>query len=367
MFLPSIGEKPFRTQASGDLSHVEPYTEQVVLFDGQAISFPEHQYHPPQDSSLTAGEAMSSSYSLVHGFVSNRTAYDEYNVPIIDGSIYMCFQNIFKMHPIFDSVIVKVLHGDPKGHFVLQAARVSHKTNLVKERITKVVTETACSKASSNTVSKRTEEKETVSFPSNHIKNGIDICDEARAVLSRIHFIPRVNSDQLTFLFQRATVVLHPFPFDGSKTASDVLGSGVPLVTFPQRYLRGRLASTFYATMALHEIDPEVKSTTCCVASDIGDYVSKVLRLGLDDEYRSRVANAIQQRKHRIYDDQETSFEWARFLTRALGVRVTDKDLARQMDYSPQSWQKAEFHSEIMLDQQRRWRRAKMEAHILSQ
>lgn len=364
-------EHPFRTQASGDLSHMEPYTEQVVLFDGQAISFPEHQYHPQQDSSLSAGEAMYSSYSITNsnGDHSNHIGYDDLNVPIVEkGSIYMCFQNIFKMHPIFDSVIVDVLHGDPRGHFVLQAARVNHKTNLVKERIKKVVTETTCSKIPySNPVKKRKLENESENILSNSTKNEMDICSEAKALLSRIHFIPRVNSDQLTFLFQRATVVLHPFPFDGSKTASDVLGSGVPLVTFPQRYLRGRLASTLYATMALHEIDTGVKSTTCCIASDIGDYISKVLRLGLDTEYRNRVANAIQLRKHRIYDDQETSFEWARFLTRALGVRITDEDLSRQMDYVPQSWQKAEFHSEIILDQQRRWRRAKIEAHILSQ
>lgn len=32
-------EHPFRTQMSGDKNHLEHYSEQVVLFDGQAISF----------------------------------------------------------------------------------------------------------------------------------------------------------------------------------------------------------------------------------------------------------------------------------------------------------------------------------------
>lgn len=332
-------EHPFRTQISGDLSHVEPYSEQVVLFDGQALSFPQNQIHSKQDIGLAAGEAVSS-FSLLND---TGMSYDEFNLPLVDGkSLYFCFQSLFKITPVFDSVISKILHGDPHGHFILQASRSSQKNRAAKERIKAFIIDDACQGFSG-------------------------ICESAKDVLSRIHFIPRVKSDQLQMLFQRATVALHPFPFDGSKTASDILGSDVPLVIFPQRYLKGRLAETFYASMAMHEIDSEVAASKCCVANDIGDYISKVLRLGTDPQYRNRVASAIHKRKSRIYDDRETSFEWALFLTRSLGVSITREELALEMEFSPTDWQTEQFHQKVIQSQQSRWKRKKIEQFILSQ
>ena len=73
------------------------------------------------------------------------------------------------------------------------------------------------------------------------------------------------------------------------------------------------MASSFYTTMALHEIDPDLSASSCCVADNISDYISKALRLGQDENYRKRVSKAILARKDRIFDDRQTSFEWARF------------------------------------------------------
>ena len=109
--------------------------------------------------------------------------------------------------------------------------------------------------------------------------------------------------------------------------------------------------------MALHEVDPFVASSLFCISSEVTDYVSKAVRLGTDGEYRTRVASAIRQRKHRIYDDAETSFEWARFLARATGVRVTPEELALE----------EEFHRGVIRMQQKRWKRAKQEQFVLSQ
>ncbi len=332
-------EHPFRTQISGDLGHMEPYTEQVVLFDGQALSFPRNPIHPPQDNNLAAGDATQPSSVLNE----TRRSYDDLNLPLTNNrqNLYVCFQSLFKIQPIFDSVIVKILHADPNGHLVLQASRSSKKTMTARERIKSFIINDTCYEYSG-------------------------ICKAAKDLLHRIHFIPRVKSDQLHELFQRATVALHPFPFDGSKTASDILGFGVPLVIFPQRYLKGRMAETFYASMAMHEIDTEVAAWKCCVASDIGDYVSKAIRLGTDPQYRSRVSSAINQRKDRIYDDRETSFEWSLFLTRVLGVSISREELALEMNYSPALWQTESFHQKVTRSQQARWRRRKLEQFILS-
>lgn len=323
---------------SGDQSSKEHYTEQVVLFDGQAISFPSSEPHPAQSSLLARGDAAESfSAYMISSIYDEPHSYDNVTgMPTdVNGPIYLCFQNIFKIHPAFDSILIKILQIDQEGHIVLQASRNYHKTLIVLDRIRDTVVYDVCPEVRK-------------------------ICKDAKSILERIHFIPRVESDRMIFIFQQASVMLHPFPFGGSKTASDALKAGIPLVTYPQAYLRGRLASTFYTTMALHEIDMDIASSKCCVATDEIDYIQKALKLGRDKTYRQKVSNAIQKRNHRIFDDIQTSFEWARFLTRSLGVVIDDDELALKMKYHPKPWQEDSFVQDAFIKMQQRWKRSMM-------
>jgi predicted O-linked N-acetylglucosamine transferase (SPINDLY family) len=200
---------------SGDKENLEPYSEQVVLLDGQAISFPHNEQHNPrQDRRFAAGDATTVVSASIN---TGEIHFDEYGIPSGDNiSVYMCFQNLFKIHPKFDIILMRILIADMNGHVVLQAARDHQHTNSVKGRIIDLVKSELCPKPQK------------------------DACQEAQNILSRIHFIPRVMSFDMKKVFQRSTVAIHPFPFGGSKTASDILGSGVPLVIYPQEYLRGR-------------------------------------------------------------------------------------------------------------------------------
>ena len=116
--------------------------------------------------------------------------------------------------------MIRILQIDQSGHVVLQAARNHQKTMTIVKRIHDTVVQEVCFYVGN--------------FP----------CKNANEILSRIHFIPRVKSDILKYVFDQATVILHPFPFGGSKTASDALKSGVPLVTYPQPFLRGKYISS---------------------------------------------------------------------------------------------------------------------------
>ena len=125
------------------------------------------------------------------------------------------------------------------------------------------------------------------------------------------------------------------------------------------------MAASFYTTMALHEVDPDVYAYSCCIASDVSDYISKALRLGQDVAYREKVSNAIMARNQRIFSDYQTSFEWARFLTRAVGVSVDDRDLALEMEYEPREWQEDQHLEQGIVEQQQRWRRSQMIKAVL--
>jgi hypothetical protein len=126
------------------------------------------------------------------------------------------------------------------------------------------------------------------------------------------------------------------------------------------------MAASFYTTMAIHEIDPDVYAYSCCIASDVSDYISKALRLGQDTTYREKVSKAIMARNQRIFSDDQISFEWARFLTRAVGVVVDDKDLALEMEYEPQEWQEDQHLEQGITDQQRLWRRSQLMKSVLN-
>ena len=132
---------------------------------------------------------------------------------------------------IFDTVILQILHADATGHVCLQAARDIRKTQLVRNRIRNYVSSRLCFQKVKN-------EDHT-----DYNDDGMIPCEAAQEILSRVHFIPRVKSDVMNQILLGASVILHPFPFGGSKTASDALALGVPLVTYPQKYLRGKCYS----------------------------------------------------------------------------------------------------------------------------
>eukprot|EP00592_Proboscia_alata_P016953 CAMPEP_0194395942 /NCGR_PEP_ID=MMETSP0174-20130528/124703_1 /TAXON_ID=216777 /ORGANISM="Proboscia alata, Strain PI-D3" /LENGTH=810 /DNA_ID=CAMNT_0039191933 /DNA_START=266 /DNA_END=2697 /DNA_ORIENTATION=+ len=274
-------EHPFRTHFSDKEEH---YSEQVVLFEGQAISFPATRTQlvntRPNNTALHKP-------SVDHFQMSDRL--QNFGIPYqLQGkTLYMCFQNLYKLQPLFDYVLASVLHGDESGHIILQAALNDSRTKRFSNRLKQTL--------------------EAVFCPDN---DNTANCVMSELALKRIHFIPRVQSDQMAAVLSLGTVVLHPFPFGGSKTAFDALLAAVPLVTFPQPYLRGRMAASFFITMELHTFDPSVGASVCCVASSISDYVSKSIRLGNDKIYRDKVIVALKARNHRISDDKQTSFEW---------------------------------------------------------
>jgi predicted O-linked N-acetylglucosamine transferase (SPINDLY family) len=319
-------EHPFRNQLETD-----HYSEQVVLFDGQAISFPATQYHSRQDPIVAAGDAQS---------LSAVTPLDEMRMlRRKNAHIYLCFQSVFKIQPLFDYVLADILQADHQGHVVLQASRYSNQTLTLSSRLQNVLSERFCGSRSAD-------------------------CPAMVDAYSRVHFVARVTSDQVLDLMKEASVILHPFPFGGSKTAFDAINSGTPIVTYPQQYLRGRMAAVFLRFMDLHEIDSD--AATCCIANSISDYVSKAIRLASNENYRFRVSRAIQQRRTRIFDDNFIALEWGRLLTRALGINATEEDLLSEMTFQREVYHQDDYFAKKVNDEQFRWRRSVVLSDVTS-
>lgn len=101
--------------------------------------------------------------------------------------IYMCFQSIQKMQPTFDHVLVDILIADPEAQIALQASRSSIQTTTLQQRLQAVLRERFCGLESIE-------------------------CTAMADAYSRVHFLPRVTSDEVLALMQKSSVVLHPFP-----------------------------------------------------------------------------------------------------------------------------------------------------------
>ncbi len=63
-----------------------------------------------------------------------------------------------------------------------------------------------------------------------------------------------------------------------------------------------------------------------CVARNRDSYVTLALTLGSDTDLRRRVASAIRDKSHTLWNDMQTVYEWAAFLSSVSGRRPPPPD-----------------------------------------
>jgi hypothetical protein len=132
----------------------------------------------------------------------------------------------------------------------------------------------------------------------------------------RLHMIERVSSEQFPALLKIADVILHPFPFDGSKTSADALEVHKPLVTLPTEYLRGRMGAAFLRTMNIPEL----------VARNRSEYVDIAVRLSQDVGFYDRMVEQIEGRVDLIWEDMSTPYAWTQLLCGLTGSAAPSWD-----------------------------------------
>ena len=98
------------------------------------------------------------------------------------------------MHPLFDTVFLDILRLNPDGIIVITGGRRQTWTDTYMKRLTQTLGNT---------------------------------------FMNRLHLIERVSAEKFLALLRIADVILHPFPFDGSRTSADGLVAGIPVLTMP--------------------------------------------------------------------------------------------------------------------------------------
>lgn len=182
--------------------------------------------------------------------------------------LYLCPQNLLKFHPDFDKILGQILRHDPKGKLVLLEA----KTKSWQEQLWR-------------------------RFQTN-------IPD----VISQIQWVPQLSYPDFINLMAVSDVMLDTIHYSGGNTSHEGLGVGIPIVTCPSKFLRGRLTLGRYKKIGVMD----------CVAIDSDEYVKIALRLGTDSMYREMIKAKILAANYSLYEDMEAVQELAQFFREAI-------------------------------------------------
>jgi CRISPR-associated protein Csy1 len=185
-----------------------------------------------------------------------------------DRHIYLCQQSLFKIHPVNDSLMARVLLADNDGILVCFQERSRQLTAQFTRRLAGAFA--AC---------------------------GLDF--EQRVVM-----LPHMPREDFLRVNQVSDVMLDTLRWSGGNTSLDALSTGLPPVTLPGAFMRGRQT---YAMLRLLGI-PEL------VATDQDDYVRIATRLAGDPDWRREISTRIVSGHEQLFDDMKPVAALQRFI-----------------------------------------------------
>ena len=185
-----------------------------------------------------------------------------FNLPA-DRPLYLCPQNLFKVHPDMDDLIAAILRRDPRGVVAFVEGRVRNWSALLRKRWQQIMPD----------------------------------------VQHQIVFVPRMREGDYLNLIALADVMLDTVHFNGMNTSLEAIAVGTPVVTLPGAFQRGRHTQAMYRRMGLDDL----------VADSADAYVDAAVRLANDGDYRRAVNSRIQANSAVLFEDADVVREFERF------------------------------------------------------
>ncbi|MCP4748717.1 MAG: tetratricopeptide repeat protein [Desulfobacteraceae bacterium] len=171
--------------------------------------------------------------------------------------IYLSTQSLFKYLPQHDDIYPQIAKQVPNALFVFIAHSSDYATGLFKQRLANAF----------------------------H-REGLDARTYCR-------FADRLNHPDFLSLNLAADVLLDTLDWSGGKTCLEALWCGLPLVTLPGEFMRGRHAYAFLKRIDLPET----------IAEDKNDYIRIAAQIGLDRNFQCKIREHIQNKKHLLFND----------------------------------------------------------------
>ncbi|HYD30528.1 MAG TPA: tetratricopeptide repeat protein [Azospirillaceae bacterium] len=185
-----------------------------------------------------------------------------------DATIYVCPQSLFKIHPDFDRVLVEILRRDPRGLLAFVRGGHPHPWHQLHERLAR----------------------------------------RAPDVAERIVAVPPMSTRDFVALMAASDVMLDPLHYSGGNTSLEALSQGVPIVTWPGVFMRGRHTHGWYRLMGIDDL----------VARDWEHYIDLAVRLGTDADWRHHLHQRILAANGALFEHADSVTAIADFLEGAV-------------------------------------------------
>ena len=183
-----------------------------------------------------------------------------------DRHVYLCAQQLGKIHPDFDPVLAEILRTDPRGLVVLVEDRAGRAAADLRRRF-------------------------AITIP--------DVAD-------RMMFVPRQSSADYFHLLLAADVLLDPIHCGGGLTAYDGFSLNKPIVTWPGPFARGRYVAACYRKMGIKD----------GVADDLGEYPRLAFALGTEVDRRRHLMDRIAEASPTLFEDTDAPREFESHLVK---------------------------------------------------
>ena len=191
----------------------------------------------------------------------------DYQLPE-DANLYLFPQSLFKVHPANDRLLVAAMANDPKGVLVMFAGQNEGVTQRFLAR-----------------------------FSAAFAEQGVE-------PQGRVKMLPYMTHDDYKRINGLCDVMLDSLHWSGGNTSLDALAMGLPIVTLPGEFMRGRQTTGMLRLLGLEEL----------IATSADDYLAIAKRLATDAQYRYSVSQKILAGNVRLFNDPAPTKELGEML-----------------------------------------------------
>jgi protein O-GlcNAc transferase len=188
------------------------------------------------------------------------------------GRLYVCPQSPFKLHPAADPALLSVLEQDAGGHLALLSGGDPGLDRRLMARF-----------------------------------------EQTRPdLLSRLHLVPRLDHAGFLSLLNAADILIDPPHYSGGNTTLEALALGVPVVTWPGEFLRGRFTWGLLNQTGLAE------ELTASEMSGLGPLAAAIAQ---DPQRRAKLSEKIRASSAPLFENGEAGRNFAQALKRLIEER----------------------------------------------
>ena len=195
------------------------------------------------------------------------------------GTLYGCPQTLIKLHPDFDEILAEILERDPEGYIILIRSNFDSWRNRLLERWEK-------------------------KYP---------------ALSERVLFLRPMRQERFFQFLDQMDVLLDPIYFGSGTSFFESMTIGIPTVTWPGDYMRGRIASGAYRQMGIAEP---------LIVQDRDDYAKVAVELAHDTEQLKVLRRDLKQRAQtELFEVGKAVGEFEAFLVAAVETAKSKRKL----------------------------------------